>query len=198
MKAFFNKIGNNKLLLIFALILQIIIVILIINPFSIIAANQQKAIVADVVTLANDPDFRNASIVQISDAEAFKTEYLLDEKFNEIQNNDYFLLANSKLIVYRADEKKIVIQSEAPYSMLNLNRLNNLIFSKTKDKNLIKEDEQPVIKLYNSEIDSEKYKDYFENLQNGDVLAFFLQNKKIVLFNLKSGEISQSKDFELK
>lgn len=198
MKTLLNRLGNNRFLLTMIIILQIAILVLIFNPLSLIADSQQKQIINDVVNLSNDPDFRNASIVQITDADAFKKEYLLNEKFNELQNDDYFLAVNNKLIIYRKGENRIILESEAPASLLDITRLNNLIFSIAKDEKLINKDEQPALKIYNKEVDLEKYSDYFENLKNGDVLAFFPENKVVLVFNLQSNEILESRDFELK
>src|SRR5690606_27239139 len=100
--------------------------------------------------------------------------------------------------IYRKGENRIILESEAPASLLDITRLNNLIFSIAKDEKLINKDEQPALKIYNEEIDLEKYSDYFENLKNGDVLAFFPENKVVLLFNLQGNEILGSRGFELK
>lgn len=197
MKKILNKVESNKLLLTFLVVLQIVIIILILNPFALIADSTQKNIISEAVNLAGDPDFRNASIIQISDADAFKKQYLLNEKYSDLKNEDYILLVNGKMLIYRKSEQKIIYNGDASASLLDQTRLINLISLEAKNQQLIKEDEQLALKIFNEEDEKDFYNDYFQNLKNGDVLAFFPKNKIVVLYNLQSQRIESFKKFSI-
>jgi len=197
MKRIFNKFGSSKLIIILAIVLQIVIIILIINPFAIISQNQINSILNEVVQLSNDPDFRSATISKVAKADDFRKQYLLGDNFSNLKDNDYILLVNDKFIIFRKDEDKIIYQGVAPSSMLDLTRLALLISQKAKDENLISDSETPAIKFYNENTDKDQYKDYFDALTEGEVLAFFGHYKLIIVYNLQTNTIISTKNFTL-
>lgn len=192
---FNRKAFEGKGLLVLIAVLQIIMILLIINPVALIQQFQNQQLINEVAgkveitsgetpviaTVTNPDELRNANGAQ---AQVYK----------DAEMGDYVLGYSDRLIIYRRSTGTIIYDGVTPSGLVNeaQQAIIEKLTTKAKDRSLISQDstEIPQISLI-TDIDTLRKTDpaFYAPAKNNDIVGLFAQAQIIVLYNQESDSI---------
>lgn len=192
-----GNIFTVKGLLVIVILIQILLFAVFGIPLIQNASQQQElqSIINNAAGLANinASDIESSQI--IANIDELKKNPIDAEVYAEAQNGDYiFAYKTDKMVIYRASENKVIYNDLTPVAILNQRRaeLIDNIVAQVKNLNLIPEDYSGTPELVAvTDVDKQKEEDpvFYAQVQLDDVIAYFNEQKVIVLYRAEGNSI---------
>lgn len=192
---FNRKAFEGKGLLVLIAVLQIIMILLIINPVAIIQQLQNQQLINEVASKVEITSGETPVIATVTDPEELRNANGAQAQvYKDAQSGDYVLGYSDRLIIYRRASGTIIYDGVTPSGLVNQAQelIIEKITTKAKDRSLISQDstEIPQISLI-TDIDTLKKTDptFYATAKNNDIVGLFAQAQIIVLYNQESDSI---------
>ncbi|MEP7103571.1 MAG: hypothetical protein ABI721_02600 [Candidatus Dojkabacteria bacterium] len=191
LKSFLTSLGSIKAIIIFILILQLIIILSIYNPITIIQNFQNQQFINQVLQKAKGTYTETPVVASVTDVGKLKQDNVINaEIYKDTKNGDSVLVFTNSLIIYRASEGSIIYEGDNPTvtSQKNQQTLLNNIQALAKTAGLIGGDSKEIpqlsvvtdpeqLKKQNSENGS-----FYSDIMKNDIVVFFTQEGKVAIY----------------
>lgn len=202
-----NYIPNMKTSMFLMFLVQVILVLLILNPPNLLNQLNVVNIINDASKAASLPPTEVPVVAVIGDNkllptvdEIKKQNQFASEVYKDAQNGDYVLAYSSKMVIYRAADKKVIYEGDTPSAQQTKlqDQAAEVIVSKAKEASILAQDstEKPALSVV---VDENKVKEnngvFYANAQKDDILATFTEAKIIVIYRPATKSIINSGSF---
>ncbi len=197
-KSFLKRIWNTKSVLIIVAILQIIIIVLILNPVALVQQYQNQQIINEVAAKTAVNTAESPVIATITNADQLRSANAAQAQvYKDAQNGDYVLGYSDKMIIYRRGTGEVIYNGDNPNDLVThtQEKLVSDIVDKAKKQNLISSDstETPQISIITDVKSLQTANpDFYSIARNNDIVALFPQEQLIVLYNQETSTIVNS------
>lgn len=196
-----RKLASNRTLLVVIAVLQIIMIILILNPAAIIRNFQNQQLINEVASKTTINTAENPVIATVTNAQRVRDENAANEQvYKDAQNGDYVLGYSDKMIIYRQSTGTIIYEGANPSTLITnaQQKLIEDITTKAKELGLVEDESEeiPQISLITDVKSLQTANPEFYSLaRNNDIVALFAQSQLIVLYNQETATIVNSGEY---
>ncbi|MFS8130817.1 MAG: hypothetical protein ACMG57_02445 [Candidatus Dojkabacteria bacterium] len=200
-------IPSAKLSMFLIFVFQVILLILIVNPPNLLNQLNVVNIINDASKQANLPPTEVPVVGVIGDNKLLpsiddikKQNQFAADVYKDAQNGDYVLAYSSKMVIYRAGEKKVIYEGDTPATQQTKlqQAASDAVVSKAKEAGLIAQDstETPGLSVV---VDADKVKAnnpvFYASAQKDDIIGTFSDSKLIVIYRPATKSIINSGKF---
>lgn len=199
--SFLSRLTHNRTLLIIIAVLQIIMIVLIINPAALWQQFQNQQIINEVASKTTVNSLENPVIATVTNADQLRDQNAAQAQvYKDAQNGDYVLGYSDKMIIYRRSDGTIVYEGDTPTGLVNnaQKKIVDDITSKAKELGLIEDNstEAPQISIITDVKSLQAANPNFYSVaRNNDIVALFPSSQLIVLYNQETATIVNSGNY---
>lgn len=200
-------IPNMKVSMFLILVLQVILILLVLNPINLLSQLNVVNIVNEASKQASLPPTEVPVVGVIGDNkllpsvdEIKKQNDFAAQVYKDAQNGDYVLAYSSKMIIFRANEHKVIYEGDTPSATQTKlqQAATDAVVKEAKSKGLIAQDSTEVPGL-SIVVDEDKVKasnaSFYSTTQKDDIIATFAESKLIIVFRPATKSIVTSGRF---
>ncbi len=201
-KSILQKLTNIKVLAFLIIVLQIVIIVLVINPLNLYNQALNNQIINEVSKLAIVAPTENPVIAVVSDAEKVREANAVQAVvYKDAKNGDYVLGYSSKLIIYRRPENKIIYDGDNPNTLLDKAQktITSSVISKAKSAGLLdsNSEEQPQLStVTDPALLLKQDPNFYQDAKKDDIIAIFPEKELIVLYRQNGDSIIKSGKYQ--
>lgn len=201
-------IPNMKVSMFLILVLQLILVLWLVNPFNVFQQLALVQVLNNVSNLASVPPTEIPVIAVIGDNKTLPDitqlrdqNNVTKEVYKDAQNGDYVLAYSSRMIIYRRGDNTIIYNDDSPQAIFTKSQqaMTASVIKIAKDNNIVAKDseETPLWYVVNDPT-KEKAKDstFYKNLEANDVIATFPTTSAILIYRPSNNSLINSGTIE--
>jgi len=188
----------SKIFLVIIIVIQFAIIVLLINPGTVLSQIQNNRIIVAVASKTSTNTQETPVVAVISDANALRDENLIQaDIYKDAQNGDYVLGFTNKMIIYRQQNDSIIYDGDAPQVKLDKTQKALIldIITIAKKSVLIDPDskETPQVSLItDAKTLREENASFYKDARNDDILVFFTESQVVMVYRQESKSIIKS------
>ncbi|MCA9386764.1 hypothetical protein KC669_01895 [Candidatus Dojkabacteria bacterium] len=158
----------------------------IVNEVQKVAGVSESLIPLDIIQLDDNiiSDLRNGNEIQ-------------EQVYKDVQPGDYVVIYEDRMIIYRRDGKEVIYNGKSPSQIAQEGQLDvlNKVLARAKADGLIEEGNEEVPQASVVENPQELISedpDFYNRVQQGDLVVLFPEHKLILLYNPNNDSIYNS------
>lgn len=193
-----QSVFTTKGLLVLVAVLQIIMILLIINPGALWQQFQNNMLLGEVSSKVSITSQETPIIATVTNADELRNANGAQAQiYKDAQTGDYVIGFSDRLIIYRRSTGEIIYDGVTPSGLVNetQQRITEIVATKAKEAGLIPQNstEIPQISLITDiETLSKTNPEFYSNANNNDIVGLFAQAQVIVVYNQESDSIINS------
>jgi hypothetical protein len=200
-KNFNFKFSAPVVLMFLVLAMQGLLTYLLLNPInlanSFVGVQRQNKAIAGVsnapITAPKSISVVGDNVILKSADELRKGNAIEAEVYKEAKDGDVVLDYNTRVIIYRESENKVIYDGPSPYQKLTdaNSTLINSIIKVIKEKGLIKDNptQNPATAVVQNESEVKKTNVFYKDVMNNDIIAQFNDSGVIVVYRPSTGQL---------
>jgi len=205
-------ITSSKFIMTVIVLVQLLIIYLVINPNALLQQASTNQLVEKILSAANVNEQevplaigRIADNILLPDIEALKQNDPIQlEIYKDADNGDYVVLFPTRMIIFRESENRVIYSGPTPseVSKQNSENLINNIITISRENSIVSEEnsEIPIIRILDLDtlnILKQNNPAFYKDAIEGDVIAEFLLNQKIVIYRKDASEFINIGDINI-